>query len=169
MNNLNTDFFDLENIFAHISTFCRIDEHCRLKMIHLNNITPNTSSGWTCLAGKEVTEHRTIINCIRSFLHYQCRKHFGENCKPISFTEYQQIKGYKEHYFHDYQYLPEYNNISNDDQLGFLLIATQDKNSTINFYKDLFVRIYRDDTSFRGISKERMIEMIMKNCVFELP
>ena len=126
MNSLRADLFNLDLLYTHISEFVRIDEHLRLKSIHLDAITPETK-GWTYPAGREISEHKTLINCIRCFLQYQSRQIWGQKVGMFSPEEYQTIKNFKVHDYKIYQDLPAYNTINNEDQLAFLYLLHMTK------------------------------------------
>jgi hypothetical protein len=161
--------FNLDNLFEHISEFVRIDEHLRIKMLCLDNITPE-SPGWTYLAGKEITEHKRIINSVRCFLQYQARENWGQDIHMVSSPEYKRIKTHKDNNYEIYN-LPAYDSISNDDQFWFLMTALNDKEATYAFYKTLIGKVYKTTNGkfISGIQKDQIISHILNKCVFSLP
>ena len=168
MNSLRADLFNLDLMYTHISEFVRIDEHLRLKSIHLDAITPETK-GWTYPAGIEISEHKTLINCIRCFLQYQSRQIWGQKVGMFSPDEYQTIKNFKVHDYKIYQDLPAYNTINNEDQLAFFVLAAHDKNATMELYKTLLGKLFPEgDDTYVGMSKNEIIQSILSKCVFQL-
>ena len=162
--------FNWENFLTHISEFVRVDEHLRMKQMSLETVTPE-NTGWTFLAGKEVTEHKRILNNMRCFLHYHAREIWGSDAIMFSKTEYDTIKTLEDNPYKLYEDMPGYDSVSNDDQFWFLMRAIHDKKAPNIFYKVLIELIYKtiDGRFLSGLQKDEITQNILSTAVFTLP
>ena len=168
MNKLTTEVFKFESLYDHISEFVRIDEHLRMKQMHLESITPE-SRGWTYISGQEINKHKRIVKNIRCFLHYHAREFYGMDAKILSQNEYLNLKTQKETNYQIYQNLTDFDSICNDDQFWFFMRALSDTDATVEFYKILLETIYQTKIEVNGIEKKELIQNLLKKCVFTLP
>lgn len=172
MNNILKELFPLDSLYEHISEFVRIDEHLRMKYLFLETVTPE-SVGWTYVAGQEINEHKKIIKNIRCFLHYHAKELFGEDVQMFSKKEYEKIKSQKDVNYRLYETLTGFDQISNEDQFFFFLRASDDKETTMDFYQSLLENIFKfcqkvEGECINGTDRINMMKNFLTKCVFSL-
>ena len=170
MMRLLSTVINWDDLFTHISEFVRLDEHLRIKVLSLEDISPE-SRGWTFQAGVEITDHKRSINNMRCFLHYHAREIWGDNCVMFTKKEYEKIKMLEDNRYRLYEEMPEFNSVTSNDQFWFLMRAIHDQKSTNELYEFLVELVYKhiDGRFLGGLEKNEITKNVLQKVEFSLP